>query len=115
MPFLRSLTSGIVAGQANDLAISGNADGLGYGSVLTNCTNSKRRNGTSLMLAANLPNNDLPDRWWSLPTDFYGYINYSIPSDLSIGAPRFDCAPAVWMPRPATMTLRRPTTAPANG
>ena len=77
-------TSGIVAGQANDLAISGNdMDGLGYGSVLTNCTGvtldlNQYTNGTSLMLAANLPNSILPDAndWWSLETDGYGYINY---------------------------------------
>ena len=77
-------TSGIVAGQANDLAISGNdMDGLGYGSVLTNCTGvtldlNQYTNGTSLMLAANLPNSILPDAndWWSLETDVFGYINY---------------------------------------
>ena len=85
VPFLGApWTSGIVAGQANDLVISGNdMDGLGYGSVLTNCTGvtldlNQYTNGTSLMLAANLPNSILPDAndWWSLETDFYGYINY---------------------------------------
>ena len=77
-------SSGVVAGQANNLAISGNdMDGLGYASVLTACTGvtldlNQYTNGTSLMLAANLPNSILPDAndWWSLETDVYGYINY---------------------------------------
>ena len=77
-------TSGVVAGQANNLAISGNdMDGLGYASALTACTGvtldlNQYTNGTSLILLASLPNSILPDvtDWWSLEAAAIGYIYY---------------------------------------
>lgn len=77
-------TSGVVAGQANNLTISGNnMDGLGYASVLTACTGTsldlnQYTGGTSLMLLASLPNSILPDAadWWSLEAAAIGYIYY---------------------------------------
>ena len=77
-------SSGVVAGQANNLAISGNdMDGLGYASVLTACTGvtldlNQYTSGTSVMLLASLPNSILPDvtEWWSLEAAAIGYIYY---------------------------------------
>jgi hypothetical protein len=77
-------TSGVVAGQANNLAITGNnMEGLGYASVLTACTGvslaaNQYTGGTSLMLLASLPNSILPDAtdWWSLEAAAIGYIYY---------------------------------------
>ena len=77
-------SSGVVAGQANNLAISGNnMEGLGYASVLTACTGvtldlNQYTGGTSLLLLASLPNSILPDAadWWSLEAAAIGYIYY---------------------------------------
>ena len=77
-------SSGVVAGQANNLAISGNnMEGLGYASVLTACTGvtldvNQYTSGTSLMLLASLPNSILPDaaEWWSVEAAAIGYIYY---------------------------------------
>ena len=77
-------SSGVVAGQANNLAISGNdMDGLDFASVLTACTgvtlaSNQYTGGTSLMLLASLPNSILPDAtdWWSLEAAAIGYIYY---------------------------------------
>ena len=77
-------SSGVVAGQANNLAISGNdMDGLGYASALTACIGvtldlNQYTGGTSLMLLASLPNSILPDatEWWSLEAEALGYISY---------------------------------------
>jgi len=75
---------GILAYQANNLAISGNdMEGLLYASVLTSCTNvsldtNQYIGGTSLMLLASLPNIIPPDvtPWWSLEAAATGYIYY---------------------------------------
>ena len=77
-------SSGVVAGTANNLAITGNnMDGLGYASVLTACTGvtldvNQYNGGTSLMLLASLPNSILPDaaEWWSVEAAAIGYIYY---------------------------------------
>jgi|GEM_PF-3114387 len=77
-------SSGVVAGQANNLAISGNnMEGLGYASVLTACTGvtldlNQYTGGTSLLLLASLPNSILPDAtdWWSVEAAAIGYIYY---------------------------------------
>ena len=77
-------SSGVVAGQANNLAISGNdMEGLDFASVLTACTgvtlaSNQYTGGTSLMLLASLPNSILPDAtdWWSLEAAAIGYIYY---------------------------------------
>ena len=77
-------SSGVVAGQANNLAISGNnMEGLAYASALTACTGvtldaNQYSGGTATMLLASLPNSILPDAtdWWSLEAAAIGYIYY---------------------------------------
>ena len=77
-------SSGVVAGAANNLAITGNnMEGLGYASVLTTSTGvtldlNQYTGGTSLMLLASLPNSILPDAtdWWSIEAAAIGYIYY---------------------------------------
>ena len=77
-------SSGVVAGQANNLAITGNnMEGLAYASALTACTGvtldaNQYSGGTATMLLASLPNSFLPDAtdWWSLEAAAIGYIYY---------------------------------------